>query len=654
MYRWILLFLLLWRCGASEANKPNLLLITIDTLRADRLGAYGRSTARTPNLDALAAKSLLFEQAICSAPLTLPSHTSLMTGRSPHHHGIRDNAGRVPDKENTLAEILKKEGYHTYAAVGGFPLDHRFGLNQGFDVYSDEFPRQKNRPLDFGTERPADAVLAAVRQMKIAEPYFLWVHFYDPHAPYLNGGYEGEITFVDTQIGLLLKTLPTQNTIIAVAGDHGESLGEHGEWTHRIFIYDSTMHVPFWISAPGMTPRRVREQARLIDFFPTVLSLIGVSAPSGIDGAVLPQKAGQPAQIESLFAKLQLGWSPLIGIRTHEWKYIEAPRPELYDLRTDPGEKQNVIAKRPEVARKIRALLPSQKEQTSAAVMDPETAEQLASLGYISGGSAGGGSGADPKDRIAIWNEIEKAVDLDKTNSGQTIAVLEKARKADPQNPMVLNFLAEKYVDAGKLPAAEEILNTILRQDPGNTLALSRMAHLQLRKGNPQEALKAADKLQAAGVVSPEIHLLRAQACLQLDNTPCAETNLKETIRLDPADMDTRNDLANFYLQTGRNPAALAEFQEVLKRDPGNTQAINGLATEAFAAGRYEESESYLKKATQLAPADPQTKINLALVYATTGRVDQATVLYKEILASGSAGREWKEEAAARLKALSN
>jgi arylsulfatase A-like enzyme len=287
--RLLLILFLSFPVAVAAANQ-NLLLITIDTLRADHLGCYGNQLVKTPNLDAIAGQSLFFENAIAPAPLTLPSHTTLMTGRYPYHHGVRDNAGSVPSKENTLAEILGKNGFHTYAFVSGFPLEHRFGLNQGFDHYDDAFPRGKNRNLDFHSERTADATAKAVLETKFVEPYFIWIHFYDPHAPYLNGGYKGEIQFVDQQIGILMKKLSLQNATVAVAGDHGESLGEHGEMTHRIFIYDSTLKVPFFIRFPGQSPRKIQNQVSLTDFLPTILSWMKLPASNGMDGVVQPSQ----------------------------------------------------------------------------------------------------------------------------------------------------------------------------------------------------------------------------------------------------------------------------------------------------------------------------------------------------------------------------
>ena len=648
MYRLILFLLVI--PAISAAAKPNLLLITIDTLRADRLGCYGRKEAHTPNLDALAQKSLLFENAISEAPLTLPSHTSLLTGRYPFHHGVRDNAGRLSESESTLAEILKANGYHTYAAIGGFPLDHRFGLNQGFDFYNDELPHERHRPLDFGSERSADAVLAAVKGFQIASPYFLWVHFYDPHAPYHHGGYEGEIAFTDSQVGKLLAMLPLQNTIIAVAGDHGESLGEHKEWTHRIFIYDSTLRVPFFIAVPGAKPERIPQQARLIDFAPTILALMQISTAAPMDGVVLPAKTAHPAIVESMFPKLQLGWSALIGVRTDEWKFIEAPKPELYDLKNDPLEANNVYPLHADVVRKFRALLPAGSTKPASGPVDAETAERLASLGYIGSGASAGNT--DPKDMISVWNEIEKAVDLKSTESQSGVTALEKARQVDPGNPMILNILAEKYAESGKWKPAETILSSLLKADPANPLALSRLARLQLRTNRPADAKTTAEKLLAINRESAEAHLVAAQACLVMNETRCAQQHLESVLKVDPLDHESRVDLGNLYLQAQKNAEAEKEFRIVLQKEPSNVQALNGTATVAYQRKQYRESETQLQKALKVKPADPQTKMNLALVYSQTGRSTEAASLYKEILASDQTPAAWKAEAAQRLKEL--
>ncbi|MCI0416603.1 sulfatase-like hydrolase/transferase [bacterium] len=651
MYRFTLVLLLI-PVLLNAAEKPDLLLITIDTLRADHLGSYGNQTIRTPNLDSLARKSLFFENAICPAPLTLPSHTSLMTGRYPIRHGIRDNAGVVDSKELTLAEILRAKGYHTYAFVGGFPLEHRFGLNQGFDVYDDLFPREKNRSLDFRSERGADAVVNAVLQTKIVRPFFLWVHFYDPHAPYLHNGYHGEIEFVDRQVGVLLRKFQQYQPVIAVAGDHGESLGEHGEWTHRIFVYDSTMKVPFWIQGPGITAERIKRQVRIIDFLPTILSILKVQAPSNLDGVLLPKNAGQSAFLESMFPQLELGWSGLLAIRNDEWKFIQAPKPELYDLRSDPGEKVNLYASKKDIAKKMQSQIPDMRRRDARATISPEMAEKLASLGYISGGSTNKTSTIDPKDRIAVWNQIEKAVDLEKTNSTESVAILEQAQKNDPDNPMILGFLAQKYAEANRLKEAKSILARVLKQDSKNSLALYRMARICLKTGEATEAKRWADILRKLEQSNADAWILLAHADVALGNLDRAAENLLTALKIDPRDDDLRIDLGNIYLQTEKAGSAREQFDFVLKSDPKNLQALNGVATCLFTQGDLTTSEAKLKTALLVDGSDPQTKMNLALLYSKQGKKSEAIALYREVQNSPTTPPDWKEQASRRLKDL--
>lgn len=648
-----LLLLLLLPAVLFAAPKQSVLLITLDTTRADHLGCYGYKAAKTPNLDALARKSLFFQTAVCQAPLTLVSHTSLMTGLYPYHHGTRDNAGIVDTKLTTLAEVLRRNGYHTYAFVGGFPLDHRFGLNQGFDLYNDAFPREKNRSLDFRSERNAEDVMKAVLSTKIRSPFFVWVHFYDPHAPYLHGGYDGEIAYVDKQVGALLGRFSKDAPIVAVAGDHGESLGEHGEWTHRIFVYDSTMRVPFFIYRPGVLPQKISKQARLIDFAPTLLSFLKLPPLGGIDGLVLPKSAGAPAVMESLFPELELGWSPVTAVRTDQWKYIQLPKPELYSLPGDPKETKNLVAKNPQTAKTLQSQLPQPSIRNPQSSISPEMREQLASLGYTSGKQDRKSDPTiDPKDRIGAWNQIELAVDLETAKPEESLKTLLQAQKADPQNPMLLSFLAQKYAEADRLTEAEDILQQTLARDPENSLALYRLAHVLLKSGDAAGARKTAAALQKKEPANPDALILLARAEIQLGSFSDAASHLLSALSIDPGDLDLRNDLGNLYLQMDRTDDAQAQFQMVLKTDPDNLQALNGLATALYSEHDLIRSAAFLKRALILSPGDPQSKMNLALVYATEGRRAEAIQLYREVQQSPSAPPDWKAEAAARLKEL--
>jgi tetratricopeptide (TPR) repeat protein len=641
----ILLIALIFPALLSAAQ-PNLLLITIDTIRADHLGCYGNSTIKTPVLDSIANKSLFFENAICAAPLTLPSHTSLMTGRYPIHHGTRDNAGRVRDQEQTLAETLKAHGYNTYAFVSGFPLDHRFGLNQGFDVYNDEFQRDEGRPLDFGSERNAEAVVNAFLKVPKKPPFFAWIHFYDPHAPYLNGGYNGEIEFVDKQLGRLIAKINLSDTFVAVAGDHGEGLGEHKEFTHRIFLYDTTMHVPFFISGPGINPQKISAQVRLVDFVPTILNKMKIESPKNLDGVILTAGTGNPALLESMFPQLQLGWSALRGVRTADWKFIDCPKPELFDLQADPKELHNVYSQHADIVKKLRAQLPKNAPLQTQEI-SPEMQEQLASLGYVGGNNANA-NGPDPKDRIAVWNLIEQAHDLETKDRKKSISLLENARKSDPSNPMVLNFLAELYTDESSYPQAKTILGQILQGDPKNVPALLRIARLSLKTGKPQDALKYADQIKKLGENNAETELLMASAYLDQQNFKTAALHLQKSLEIDPDDDATRIDLGNLYLQLNEGQKARTQFDSVLKRNPKNVQALNGVATCLFNSKNLQQSEEYLRKALLINGHDPQTQMNLALIFSEQGKKDQAIEIYRGLENSNSVPQEWRDMARSR------
>ena len=407
----------LWARRADRAaprERPHVLLVTIDTLRADALGCYGRANAATPVLDALAGRGVRFGTAIAPAPLTGPSHASILTGLVPVRHGVRDNGGYVlPEAVPSMAESFHGAGYRTAAFVSGFPLARRFGLARGFDAYDDHFPRGRDARRAPYVERDAAATTDAVLRWldEGSGPFFAWVHYYDPHAPYeppepwatrfAGRPYDGEVAFVDAQLGRLLDRLGAKgiaaNSIVLVTADHGESLGEHGEETHGIFVYDATVRVPLVAAGPGLPRGTVsRTLARLIDVAPTLLDLAGLEALPGTDGRSLRRAAAgggpeEPAYVESLSPLLHLGWSPLHAWRTRRWKLIDAPRAELYDLEADPSERRNVAAEHRDVVdalrRPLQAAMAAQGPSAARAV-DAETSERLAALGYLSGATA--------------------------------------------------------------------------------------------------------------------------------------------------------------------------------------------------------------------------------------------------------------------------
>ena len=436
--------------GDVSANDLSLLIVTLDTTRADRLGAYGYSEIVTPNLDRLAGDGVVFEQAESVAPLTLPAHSSIFTGQFPPSHGVRDNGGFYLDEENVvLAEVLRDAGFRTGGFVGSFVLDSKWGIAQGFDHYFDDFDLKKSTGRSLNEiERPAnevaDAALAWLDEAPEAR-FFSWVHFYDPHSPYSppepwasrypNRPYVGEIAFTDSQVGRLLNWLDendrADDTVVIVMGDHGESLGEHGESGHGFFVYEGATRVPFIIRAPfdSMSNRRVATPVRSVDVLPTALELLGIEPARPSEGtSLVPLLTGDEQSVqlacysEAVYPRYHFGWSELTAIRVGDMKYIEAPRPELYDLAVDPNEERNVYFERVEVAEHMRAQLRELESKWNDAApaqrveeIDPDTRARLAALGYLGNfvatddESVERSSLADPKDKIHLYNLMARA-----------------------------------------------------------------------------------------------------------------------------------------------------------------------------------------------------------------------------------------------------
>jgi choline-sulfatase len=465
--------------GDAAAGPPtSVILISIDTLRADHLSAYGYRAIQTPNMDAFADQGTLFVHADSQIPLTLPSHTSLFTSTYPFQNRIEENAERVPTGAVTLASLLRSHGYKTAGFVASVFLEREMGLDQGFDFYDSPFKFEAFSPLSgsmffggasrnaYGARDRRDGALvvhAALDWLAANhdQPVFCFLHLYDLHKPYKLASYDAEVRYTDQVLGTLRKALMAggwwDRALVVLLSDHGESLGEHGEASHGYFIYQSTLAVPLIFHWPdGARPLgpRVEQAAGLVDVAPTVLDFLQVPAPGSFEGASLLQKAEHPVYAESVHAHDSFGWAPLRSLRVGDLKYIEAPKPELYNLRDDPGEKVNLVAKNPAEAQRLRGELGKMVKRygTKSAPqgnITPETRALLGSLGYLAPGPGVklGGSGADPKDRLTEFQLYERAmVLLYERRMNEAIAALRQVLARDPKNTLARRDLGDCYL----------------------------------------------------------------------------------------------------------------------------------------------------------------------------------------------------------------
>ena len=598
--------------------RPNVVLVTLDTTRADHLGCYGDSEARTPALDALAQRGVLFAQAATVAPLTQPAHSSIMTGLYPTFHGVRLNGSTaLGASQTTLAETLVSQGYDTGAFVGAFVLDGRWGLNQGFGVYDDRFDMKKFKHLDLaGVQRPADQVVDAALAWldgRKDRPFFAWVHLYDAHSPYeppepfrsefgARGPaalYDGEIAFADTQVGRLLGWIRDagldEKTIVVVVGDHGEALGHHGEGTHGYFVYDDVLHVPFIVSTPFRDLRGVRVDAQvsLVDVFPTVLALAGVEARPRVHGRSLLPLMFRPAAESTTYAysesmppQLQFGWSALHSLRSPRYKLIQAPRPELYDLTTDPSEETNVFDQHRGIARSMADELDRLMAETSrgapepeAANLDKETVERLAALGYV-GASKPSAKGADPsrladpKDKLPVFIAVQRAGELmGKDEHAAAAADLEKALREEPKMPQALLMLGSCYSELGRARGGEGQFDRVLKDDPQNVQGLTGLANVLLEEGQTEDVITLCKRTLALDDRNAQAYALLGEVYVGRRAPAEALPYLEKAVEIQPKLTQNRLNLAACLIDLKQLARAEASLEEIVRGLPALSRA---------------------------------------------------------------------------------
>ena len=660
------------------AGDLSLLLITLDTTRADRIGAYGFADIETPHLDRLAAEGVLFEQAQAVAPLTLPAHSSIFTGEFPPAHGVRDNGGfYLADEHVVLAEILRDEGFRTGGFVGAFVLDAKWGISQGFDHYFDDFELSDTIRLALNEiERPAgevtDAALAWLGEAPDAR-FFSWVHYYDPHSPYeppepfaeryRNRPYVGEIAYVDSQIGRLLDWLDAndraRDTVVLVIGDHGESLGEHGESGHGFFVYEAATRVPFILRAPydTMRGRRVAHVVRAVDVSPTVLDLLAVDAgqaerDSSFQGAslvrLLTGASGPrlPAYAEAVYPRYHYGWSDLASLRLENMKYVAAPRPELYDLAADPGELNNLYAARPdEVDRMATILRALESRWTDAALpapveeIDPDTRARLAALGYLASFAGGEATPVDrstlgdPKDKIHLFNLMRVAREA--SLQGNRDAAVEALERVLAEDPAVIDAwvrLGDEQIRTDRTEAAIGSYRKALELKPDYAHAVINLANAYRRAGADEEAIVGYQEFLRLDPRNAMIHYELARMLVDRAELDGADRHLMEAATLSP-------DMGAAWVGQGavallRSDLAAAErlFNEALAIQPGVRLAHYNLALLAEQRGDARAAVDFYRKELDYHPQSYRVQFNLGRLLGLLGdRYGEGEALSKSI-----------------------
>ncbi len=628
----------LW--ARQGVEKPNIILITLDTTRADYLGCYGNPNVRTPDLDALARRGVLFEQAATASPLTLPAHCTILTGMYPTYHGVRVNGNTaLSEEQTTLAEVFSEQGYQCGAFIGAFVLDGRWGLKQGFGHYDDRFDLKKYKHIDLGAiQRPANEVVDAALDWLDARkpgPFFSWIHLYDPHTPYeppepyrseyggrgLAGLYAGEVAFMDEQIGRvaawLAQTGLDKSTILVLVGDHGEGLGSHGEGTHGYYIYDYAVHVPLIVVAPlpGLEGKRVASQVRSTDIFPSLLDLAMAGPGVETQGRSLvplmfrPAERGEPpAYAESMAPNIQFGWSPLQLLRTTRYKYIDAPKPELYDIAADPGETTNLVGDHSDIARKMKTDLDRLITETShgaptpqAANLDKETMERLSALGYVgtpvAARKASGAAGplADPKDKFMVFQKVTAAGDLVLNDKYvEALGLLESALAEEPGIPQAMLVLSTCYKELGRREEAKSMLDMVLRDDPENVQALVSLANILLDEGKDDDVLALC----------------------------------KQALSVDERNTQALQLVGEIYMGRLDFGQALSYFEKAVEVQPKVDRSRFNLAACLIGLRQFDRAEPILGEVIEGSPKWPLAHFNLGLLYEEQGRLEEARAAY--------------------------
>ena len=689
--------------GPPAAARPNVVVITIDTLRADRLPAYGYTAVATPAIDRLAREGVRFAAAYSPVPMTLPSHASIFTGLLPGRHGVRDNGSSyLAGDQPTMAAAFRAAGYATGAFVSAFVLDSRWGLAQGFDDYFDDFEVAAGDLNAMARiQRPGKDTWSRARQWldaKSSAPFFLWVHLFDPHTPYdppepfkgRYGGreYDGEIAYSDSIAGELLAALDakqlTDRTLIIVLSDHGEGLGDHGEDEHGLLMYDSTLHVPWIMRLPGAKSAGsvVQQAVSLVDVLPTTLELAQMPVPGGIDGVsrarsiAAPQAGGGDVVYSESEYPRRFGWSELRGVRNEQFKFIRAPRPELYDYRGDPSEAVNLADRQPALVARLDQILSRllEGQRTSAAAAAAPAADaaaRLSALGYFSGASSVPGAGTNlpnPRDKTDVLRRLTRARELlEKGRESDGVALLEalvieepaleaahkvlrdywvarrrfpeatrwlrKALALRPRDPLLSLDLATVYRGAGQLGDALTVLDAALAAHAKYPDALMLRGEILRDVGRPAEALEGLRRAAESGAAPTDVNMQIARTQIGMQRLPEAEATLTAVLAADPHASGAHYLMALIAEARRDPPLAEREYRREIESSPWDFQARFNLAQLLGARGDFREQAAMLRTIPQIAPGFHEIHFHIAKALLDTGdsslrgeAIDEATL----------------------------
>ncbi|PYR04141.1 MAG: hypothetical protein DMG00_24545, partial [Acidobacteria bacterium] len=666
-------------CGRSAveraAPRPNVLLVTIDTFRADRLGA-----GVAPALDRLAGSGVRFTNARTAVPLTLPSHTTILTGLLPTAHGVRENGlDALSAAHPTLARLLKAARYRTAAFVGAFVLDRRYGLAEGFDTYDDRIPRDPRATERLEAERPAsaviDAALAWLEQSPATSnqqraPFFIWIHLYDPHAPYnppaefrarAKSAYDGEIAYADSQISRVFTWLNdrglTNETMIVVAGDHGEGLGDHGERTHGMLLYDSTLRVPLVISLPagltgrpGLTGRAgltgrggfaagTRDEVvSLVDIAPTILRAAAVDVPGEMKGRSLLAPGTSVADIyaETQYPRVA-GWSPLQALTDGRWMAVRSSSAiELYDLCNDPHEERDVASAQTATAAAMTARIEAihATGKASKPNVAPEIQERLRALGYVASSvqPTVGSNATNPARMIERWNQFEEALSLLGDRPAAAVPILARLAAENRDGPVFQTTYARALTETGQIKEALAAYRDAARRWPTDATLLHDLAVTAREAGDLDEARRAEEAAVAIAPSSPIAHNGAGLVAIDQHRPADAVREFERATALDPTNASYWTNLGNAKREVRDFAAAEQAYRRALDLDARGSDAANGLGVLLVESHRPAEAVPWLERAVAASPDFVEARLNLGIALQQSGQIDDAASVYRDVL----------------------